>query len=271
MGITNTAARCSLLLCGALLLHCAEARQLPDRGPFDSSLLRDADLSTVDLDTGYSRLDLDSLVKDPLDLVLQNENCAAECAGKCKGESDGCGRPCPVNQCHGCCKNNKCVKGDLTLSCGTMGEACSDCTVTDECKEGACESSKCVKKARPEEHKCSGGVCRAGSCCKGCWKGGACKGGISNDFCGFKGILCSACTTTNPCHSASCISGNCVTSWRPFGWGCPGGKCLHGSCCPGCVSNSTCHNGTAHGNCGKGGNPCQSCWWNQNCNNGMCN
>ncbi len=247
-----------------VLLHCAEAKTRKDYGQLDISPLDM--LQNVE---GLAPTDMDSNIVDPLDIVY-TEACVGECADKCKGENNGCGKPCPVNQCSGCCKNKKCWKGDLTKFCGTMGETCEDCSYTHECKEGACEGSKCVKKPKPDGHKCAGGVCRVGACCKGCWDGAACKGGISGDFCGTKGISCGTCQTSNTCETASCMTGTCVKKWRPFGWGCPSGKCLHGSCCTGCISSNSCHSGTGHGNCGKGGGPCQACWWNQSCNNGVC-
>ena len=254
---------CLLALCCALLVGCAEAKQRVDHGPLDSSP------SDIRLE-GPRVADMDAQLVDLVDIAF-HEPCAGECAGKCKGEDDGCGKPCPVNQCHnGCCKKNKCTKGDLTTSCGTTGESCEDCTYTHECQLGACENYKCVKKPKPAGHKCAGGACRSGSCCKGCWGDNACKGGYNSNYCGTQGITCNPCQTSNPCETASCMTGTCVKKWRPFGWGCPMGKCLHGTCCTGCISSNSCHAGTGHGNCGKGGGPCQACWWNQNCSNGVC-
>ena len=253
-----------LALVCVVLLHCAEATQRPDYGALDSKL---SDLTRDE--EGPAAADLDAEIIDPLDIVY-NESCVGECAGKCKGENDGCGKPCPINQCHGCCKNNKCQKGDQTKACGSINEFCEDCTYTHECKDGACENNKCVKKPKPAGFKCAGGVCRDGACCKGCWGDNMCKGGTNTDYCGTLGSGCGTCSTANTCETASCTTGTCVKQWRPFGWGCPSGKCLHGSCCTGCISSNTCHGGTGHGNCGKGGGPCQACWWNQNCNNGVC-
>lgn len=250
-----------------LVVACAEARQLTDWGQQDSW----TDSSIVSNEQGTA--DLDGTSDLPQDLRHTWDTCSAECAGKCKGEDDGCGKPCPVNQCWGCCSGNKCRTGDQHKLCGKMGEPCLDCvsSIKDECNEGACVTGgKCDKKPRPDGYQCAGGVCRNGSCCKGCWTGVDCKGGISPTYCGSKGAVCVTCAASGSCQTATCATGACVKSWRPFGWGCPSGKCLHGQCCTGCISGSTCHAGTGHGNCGLGGGPCQACWWNQNCNGGIC-
>jgi len=248
-------------------------------------------VTRLDLNSDFSLVDADPELPDglPLDGPLVDgalvdgplvdappldatppDGCAPECAGKCAGADDGCGQLCPVNQCLGCCKGLVCKTGTATSSCGAAGGACKDCTFSSNCKVGACTGGGCTTQNRPDGIACPNGRCYNGMCCTGCWDGATCRGGISGQYCGQKGVTCGTCQNSNPCKTATCTSGYCVTGQRPFGHGCPNGKCLHGNCCTGCISNSVCHPGNTNGQCGKWGGPCQNCWSPKWCNNGNC-
>ena len=276
------------LLLGLLVLlaACAKGRYATWEGDDSGGVSGDALVDQAPwLEGGVTRLDLsgdmpcvdadpdspDGLPPDgpPAD-VTPADGCTAECAGKCAGDDDGCGQLCPVNQCLGCCKGLVCKTGSSTDACGAAGGTCKDCTFSSNCKVGACVSGACATQNRPDGISCPNGRCFGGMCCTGCWDGGTCRGGISGQYCGQKGVACSTCQASNPCKTASCASGYCVTGQRPFGHGCPGGKCLHGNCCTGCISNSVCHPGNTNGNCGNWGGPCQNCWSPKWCNGGNC-
>lgn len=280
-----------LLPCLVLLLGgCAKARSIA--GAEDTGAATpDAPAGDLGEDTGQvARLDLGDLSGLFTDLSLDDatgmdgpamdgpaldlpppvDGCTPECAGKCAGDKDGCGQLCPVNQCAGCCQGTVCKAGSVTSECGASGSACKDCTFSGDCTVGACVAGACTTQKRPDGISCPNGRCYNGTCCTGCWDGGSCRGGISGQYCGSKGVTCATCQTSNPCKTATCNNGNCVQGQRPFGWGCPGGKCLHGSCCTGCIGNSTCHPGNTNGNCGNWGGPCQACWSPKWCSGGNC-
>lgn len=250
----------------ALALGCAQAGEgvlppSPDRG------------AEVDV-TANSGPDGEVSTHDtrpwPEDRGVVQDTCRPECAGKCQGADDGCGKPCPVNQCKGCCHNKACHAGTDLARCGAEGAPCQACTATAECRQAACNLGLCAAEPQPDGVTCAGGRCRAGSCCKGCWDGSTCRGGISPEYCGLGGIVCNACQESNPCKTANCSTGTCIRANKVFGAGCPSGKCLHGACCTGCISGSTCHGGYDKFNCGIGGGPCKQCPGRQSCNGGFC-
>ncbi len=155
--------------------------------------------------------------------------------------------------CDGCTDGMSCQPGDTAAACGAGGGMCTDCGECGECMGGTCGPA--------DGTPCTGGTCRVGACCDGCWDGMACRSGDQATACGTGGDMCSACL---PCQS--CESGVCVTSTE--GDMCTSasmqqGRCqMSGAaliCCAGCWDGTTCQPGDTDMVCGTRGNACQNC------------
>ena len=113
------AARFALMLVLACAVaSCAKARQTLMPQDQGAAADQDAAQDLVQDDQGSGRLDLTYPEAAPgtdlaldIDLapdltpppdLMQPDTCSPDCAGKCKGADDGCGKPCPVSQCTGC-------------------------------------------------------------------------------------------------------------------------------------------------------------------------
>ncbi len=82
----------------ALALGCAQARSTGTAGDGTAGDATHSERGVQDgPGTDGPGLDRDTSGASPGDVRV--DTCGAECAGKCKGADDGCGRPCPVNQC----------------------------------------------------------------------------------------------------------------------------------------------------------------------------
>ncbi len=55
------------------------------------------------------------------------------------------------------------------------------------------------------------GLCRASTCCTGCWSGTSCASGTSATTCGVAGELCTTCNDGNACTTDTCTSGATCT------------------------------------------------------------
>ncbi len=177
--------------------------------------------------------------------------------------------------CGGCFDGSACHDVPNVANCGTKGETCADCALTQEmaagtgclsptsCTAGACKYDAIAaldKKSCPG----GGGQCRAGVCCGGCWDkdSGSCKQGQSdNAFCGLGGGDCGPCADDNPCTTNACtIKGICETPNAPDQAACPGGACYSGACCAnGCWDGDTCEPGDKTAVCGQTGGSCADC------------
>ena len=198
-------------------------------------------------------------------------------AGKCGTTKAKDGTSCSKGQCYkgSCCKGcvggGKCQAGTATTKCRIGGGPCKDCTSPYDCKVGSCTSSGvCKLTAKSNGTTCSGGKCRNGACCKGCWDGSKCQTGKDLTKCGGAGVSCTKCASTNPCKTVSCATGICATGNKANGASCTGGNCQGGICCTGCVSAGVCKTGNTASFCGLGGLICDSCGSGDWCKGGIC-
>ncbi|MBX7192282.1 MAG: hypothetical protein K1X94_09500 [Sandaracinaceae bacterium] len=78
----------------------------------------------------------------------------------------------------------------------------------DAARDATLDTGACL-----EGTACPGGICRAGSCCTGCWDPvvGACHSGDALEQCGAAGRTCRACS----CLGDACASGVCAAA-SPF-------------------------------------------------------
>jgi hypothetical protein len=94
----------------------------------------------------------------------------------------------------------------------------------------------------------SGGTCRAGACCVGCWDGSQCLAGNTVAACGTNGATCDRCTwgcttfsgpVNNPCSGAPGVTS--VAAYQPI---CASSGCTHASAavvtCCGSEGTATC-------------------------------
>jgi hypothetical protein len=150
------------------------------------------------------------------------------------------GRPqavtCTPANCQGCCRDDKCEKGDTSDSCGTAAKACETCSATSKCTSGACKEP-----------------CGPNTC-KGCCNGETCvEGGSAKDACGEDGAACAKCDGQFVCSNHTCIDGSCQAT-----------------CTNGCCSAAGCQTGTAASACGTGGEACVDCGVGRTCTAAAC-
>jgi C2 domain len=143
---------------------------------------------------------------------------------------------CTAANCNGCCREDKCEKGDVTTGCGVGAKACTLCAGAQECLGG-----KCKEPCGPNN-------------CPGCCDGDTCIAGSADDKCGEMGKACDRCTgQLNKCSNHTCIDGSCVAT-----------------CTSGCCTTAGCQPGTAAGACGTGGEACINCGTGRKCSFASC-
>jgi hypothetical protein len=149
------------------------------------------------------------------------------------------GRPqavtCTPANCDGCCRDDKCEKGDTSDTCGTGAKACQICSATSKCTGGACKEP-----------------CGPNTC-KGCCDGDNCVDGTAKGTCGEDGEACAKCDGTFVCSNHTCIDGSCQAT-----------------CTNGCCSATGCEPGTAASACGTGGEACVDCGVGRTCTAAAC-
>jgi hypothetical protein len=141
---------------------------------------------------------------------------------------------CTPQNCEGCCRDDKCEKGDSTSLCGAGGSACETCAGVQACKEGQCKEP-----------------CGANNCA-GCCDGDTCVKEQTPEKCGGEGAACKSCKTEGAsyvCSNKQCIDGSCQAT-----------------CTTGCCSAAGCQTGTAANACGTGGEGCFDCGVGRTCN-----
>ena len=222
----------------------------------------------------------DSSVGNDATIPCNSTNCPAGCCdanGVCQSAetSATCGlsgtacQPCPMGteclygQCQctaqsctaGCCTGfaalgrdgagplgQTCQLGNADTECGSGGQGCRDCTLTnggasDAQAGGICVNAACVF---PPPCHCTNGCCDSR---------GVCRPGASNDACGLSGNLCEDCSVSG----AQCIGQECMV-------GTDGAVCNAQTCPSGCCDSSgLCQQGLTGVVCGGSGTNCQNC------------
>lgn len=180
--------------------------------------------------------------------------CASSCDGWCDGTCSGSciplGQPCTV-------QGVVVPDGQSCPSSDTFLHVCDKGTCKVVPPDGACPlPSGTTYNGRsflaPGEPCSSGGVCRGGACCNGCWTGTKCVPGDTPEGCGTPGTLCQT------CPAGACFLGSGVV--LSPGQACAsGGTCRGGACCKGCWDGTQCLAGDAPPSCGTNGALCESC------------
>jgi hypothetical protein len=147
---------------------------------------------------------------------------------------------CTPASCTGCCREDKCEKGDNATACGTGGRACEICSATSKCTAGACKEP-----------------CGPNTCA-GCCAGDDCiRTGTDKTQCGEKGGKCADCGSmfagAGVCSNHSCIDGSCQAT-----------------CTNGCCSAAGCQPGNTLSACGTGGEGCVDCGVGRTCTAATC-
>lgn len=166
---------------------------------------------------------------------------------------------CTTASCPGCCAANKdggaptCQPGDTLRSCGVAGKLCASCS-------SQCDAGVCV------------GQC---DCPFGCCSGTTCYGGATRDACGFGGSACRVCfPQLSDCTNQSCQCGtNPACMAGQFCNRSTGGDrcgCSPTSCPSGCCRDNYCYTGTLRDFCGTGGQSCQQCQIDEDCQGQRC-
>jgi hypothetical protein len=193
----------------------------------------------------------------------------------------------------GCCNvNGACELGNAAMACGTLGEACQNCSTAgfESCDPArrACVTNMAQCGPTNCTGCCAGTTCVAGGAANECGSGGqACQS------CAANGLVCTAqqCAPPTPpscgpancagcCQGSVCMSGTNGAACGEKGGQCQdcgatgatclsdggaGGMCGAEACdsvsCPNgcCDANLTCQPGTSLGACGVGGNSCEDC------------
>ncbi len=142
---------------------------------------------------------------------------------------------CTPANCDGCCRDDKCEKGDTTAACGVDAKACEICSPTASCTSGTCK-----EPCGPDT-------------CQGCCAGNTCVDGTAKDKCGEQGAACAACAGQFVCSNHTCIDGSCQAT-----------------CTNGCCSATGCQPGTTAKACGTGGEGCIDCGVGRTCSARAC-
>jgi hypothetical protein len=142
---------------------------------------------------------------------------------------------CTPSNCTGCCRDDKCEKGDASDTCGTGAKACEICSPTSKCTSGVCKEP------------CGPNTCR------GCCDGDTCVPGTASTGCGDQGAACTKCAAALVCSNRTCIDGSCQAT-----------------CTNGCCSATGCEPGTAANACGAGGEGCIDCGVGRTCQAAAC-
>ena len=143
--------------------------------------------------------------------------------------------------CDGCCVGTECLPGTSRYTCGSGGEACSECEPRELCQSGACVPD-------PRVDQDSGQLlCSCGAGC--CLPDGGCVPGTQTEACGEAHTLCKVCDPLARCERFEC----------------------HSEPCAGCLDTANvCQPGTANRACGGGGLLCLGCLPGQRCADGGC-
>lgn len=177
-------------------------------------------------------------------------SCDGWCDGTCSGSCTPAGRPCTV-------QGVLVPDGQGCPSSDAFAHVCDKGTCKIVPPDGACPLPSGTNYAGrdflvPGETCPTGGVCRGGMCCKGCWTGTKCVSGDTPEGCGAPGTLCQECPV------GACFLGSGVV--LSPGQACPsGGACRGGACCKGCWDGTQCLSGDAPPSCGTDGALCESC------------
>jgi hypothetical protein len=142
---------------------------------------------------------------------------------------------CTPANCPGCCREDRCEKGDTSGACGASAKACEICSATSKCTAGICK-----EPCGPDT-------------CNGCCDGDTCVTTETNAKCGEKGAACVACATDLICSNHTCIDGSCQAT-----------------CTNGCCSATGCQAGNTAAACGTGGEGCVVCGVGRACSNAAC-
>ena len=146
---------------------------------------------------------------------------------------------CTPANCNGCCRDDKCEKGDTMAACGVGAKGCEICPATSNCTAGACKEP------------CGPNTCQ------GCCDGDTCVDGTAKDKCGDEGGKCSACGPQfggdGVCSNRTCIDGSCQAT-----------------CTNGCCSATGCQTGNTASACGTGGEGCINCGVGRTCSAAAC-
>ncbi|MBX3185669.1 MAG: hypothetical protein KF819_01585 [Labilithrix sp.] len=180
------------------------------------------------------------MLGDALD--AEAADCVAQGFGKDEGEGASVGpdgKPqratCNADNCPGCCRDDRCEKGDVASACGGGGRACEICSPT-----ASCSGNSCKEPCGPNT-------------CGGCCDGELCVLGTAKDKCGNEGIACKSCAGSLICSNHLCIDGSCQAT-----------------CTNGCCTAAGCQTGTAASACGTGGEACVNCGVGRTCSAGRC-
>ncbi len=160
--------------------------------------------------------------------------------------------PCSVTNCAGCCAEGVCLSGTSNTNCGGGGNACTTCTGTSYCLNGACRSPAACDSTN----------------CAGCCEGDLCLPGTSSSKCGKSGAACAACSAPNVCSQNVCQHPNTVDAGTPVDAGT--NPACNASNCSGCCSGTLCLPGASAANCGHGGGACVTCLSPNTCQMGAC-
>ncbi|MBL8920206.1 MAG: hypothetical protein JNJ54_15170 [Myxococcaceae bacterium] len=183
-------------------------------------------------------------------------------------QAGGCG---PGN-CTGCCTSaGQCVSGIEPGSCGSVGAACTNCTLSGmTCQLGACiQSTFGVGGGSAGVGGGSAGACGRDTCA-GCCLDGVCQLGVFDSECGTGGETCRG------CNEARCSALPKGSDGAPRGGRCLGGtgggsaSCSRENCPTGCCVEGVCQSGTVDFACGRGGDECVVCEQGAMCVAGMC-
>lgn len=217
---------------------------------------------------------------------------------------------CLKSNCAGCCDiNGDCQPGTELFACGSLGNACSSCSMVDTCEKGLCvppvDDGGLGGGAGGGSGGGGGGVTSDGGCgptnCNGCCEAstGLCRGGNLYTACGMGGGLCAACPNGQTCINFACQAFHCPGCTDTTGACLPGNQnqacgvdagacamcptnqtCLSGACvtattcgpanCNGCCDGTVCVGTPTAMRCGSGGNACTTCSGTQTCVGGTC-
>ncbi len=156
---------------------------------------------------------------------------ARVCAPRDQPDGRTCVTPpaCGPLTCAGCCIGNVCTAGNQDTACGLKGDACTNCTGTNQ----TCDAAGV----------CTGVATCSPANCNGCCDGNTCVPGTDAATCGARGQACRDCGPGGTCQ--------------------PGGLCSNPACsaanCPGCCQGDRCLAGFTSRACGSGGNACGDC------------
>jgi hypothetical protein len=183
------------------------------------------------------------IIKDKVgaDVDIDTADCVITAFGQDQGEEPlgPDGKPqvvtCTPANCKGCCREDKCEKGDTAEGCGIGAKACELCSGAAKCLAG-----KCKEPCGPNN-------------CPGCCDGDVCVPGASVDKCGEEGAACERCTGQFVCSNHICVDGSCLAT-----------------CTTGCCSATGCKPGNTPTACGTGGEGCIDCGVGRKCASASC-